>query len=93
LALLNDEQIREALDTLEGWEREGDAIVRRYELPSFREAIAFVDRVADRAEAADHHPDIEIQYKKVTLTLSTHSEGGITGKDIDGARSFDEAVS
>jgi 4a-hydroxytetrahydrobiopterin dehydratase len=92
VALLNDKQIREALYTLEGWERKGDTIVKRYDLPSFKGAIAFVNRVADRAEAADHHPDIEIQYKKVTLTLSTHSEGGITKKDIDGAKSFDEAV-
>ncbi len=92
MALLTNDQIEKALGTLPDWARDGDAIVRRYEFPNFVEAVAFVQRVADAAEDANHHPDITINYSKVTLILSTHSEGGITQKDIDGARSFDAAA-
>ena len=92
MALLSDAQIEEQLAGIPGWEREGNAIVKAYEFPSFVEAIAFVQRVADRSEAANHHPDITVNYRKVMLLLSTHSEGGITEKDIAGAISFDEAA-
>lgn len=80
---LDEKQLHRRLSTLEGWAREGDAIQRKYRFESFPAAIAFVNRVADLAEAVDHHPDIDIRYRDVTLTLSTHSEGGITEKDID----------
>jgi len=89
MGLLGNEQIKNELSSLPGWTREGNAIVKRYDFPDFVAAIDFVGEVAARAEAVNHHPDIAIQYNKVTLTLSTHSEGGITEKDIDGARSFD----
>jgi 4a-hydroxytetrahydrobiopterin dehydratase len=92
MALLSDAEIQDRLTGLSDWAREGDEIVREYKFPGFVEAIAFVRRVADCAEAAGHHPDITIHYNKVTLALSTHSEGGITGKDLDAAASFDEAV-
>ena len=69
----------------------GDAIRRQFTLASFPDAIAFVTRLAFDAEAADHHPDILINYKRVTLTYSTHSEGGLTQKDFDGARKADAA--
>jgi 4a-hydroxytetrahydrobiopterin dehydratase len=92
MGLLESERIDSELSTLPGWTCEGDEIVKRYDFPDFIAAIDFVRRVADRAEAANHHPDIAIHYNKVTLTLSTHSEGGITEKDIEGARSFDAAV-
>ena len=92
MSLLSDSDIESGLSDLRGWDREGDAIVKGYEFSSFPEAIAFVQRVADQAEAANHHPDITINYRKVRLTLSTHSEGGITQKDIAAAGSFDEAV-
>lgn len=92
MALLSDAEIEGQLVDLSGWAREGDAIVKRYALASFPEAIEFVRRVADRAEAANHHPDIAVYYKEVVLTLSTHSEGGITQKDLDAARSFDAAL-
>jgi 4a-hydroxytetrahydrobiopterin dehydratase len=92
VALLSDVEIQEQLGDLRGWTKEGDAIVKRYGLASFPAAIAFVRRVADRAEAANHHPDIGVYYKEVVLTLSTHSEGGITQKDIDAAKSFDAAL-
>jgi 4a-hydroxytetrahydrobiopterin dehydratase len=80
---LPDFEIATQLTSLDGWTREGDEVVKTYELPSFMDAIAFVARVADLAEAADHHPDIDIRYRKVRIALSTHSEGGITQKDFD----------
>ena len=70
---------------LNGWTLDGDAIKKQYTLKNFLEAIAFVNRLAPEAEKADHHPDILINYKRVTLTYSTHSEGGLTTKDFDGA--------
>jgi 4a-hydroxytetrahydrobiopterin dehydratase len=79
---LPDDQVRERVAALEGWAREGDAIVKTYEAPSFPAAIEFVNRVATLAEAADHHPDLDIRYRKVRVALSTHSEGGITDKDF-----------
>ena len=82
-ATLSDTEIEQALVHLDGFAREGDEIVKWYELPSFPEAIAFVDGVAELAEAADHHPDIDIRYRKVRIALSSHDAGGITQKDID----------
>jgi 4a-hydroxytetrahydrobiopterin dehydratase len=92
MALLGDDRVGNELSSLPGWAREGNAIVKRYDFPNFVAAIDFVRKVADRAEAVNHHPDIAIHYNKVTLTLSTHSEGGITEKDIDCAKSFDAAT-
>ena len=69
-----------------GWALDGDAIRRQFTFGGFADAIAFVARLAFDAEAADHHPDIMINYKRVTLTFSTHSEGGLTDKDFAGAR-------
>jgi 4a-hydroxytetrahydrobiopterin dehydratase len=65
----------------EGWQEIEGALERTFELPSFPEAIAFVNRVAELAEREDHHPDVTISYKKVTLRWTTHSEGGITERD------------
>ena len=67
----------------EGWLVVDDALEQTFELPSFPEAIAFVNRVAELAEAENHHPDVAISYKKVTLRWTTHSEGGITDRDRD----------
>jgi 4a-hydroxytetrahydrobiopterin dehydratase len=64
-----------------GWEERDDALVREFELPSFPAAIEFVDRLAGLAESEDHHPDIDIRYRRVTVRWTTHSEGGITEKD------------
>ena len=89
MAKLDEAAIRKALEGLTAWTLEGAAIRRQYTLPSFPDAIAFVTRLAFDAEAADHHPDILINYKRVTLTYSTHSEGGLTQKDVDGARKAD----
>ncbi len=78
------------LKKLTGWTLEGDAIRKQFTFAGFPEAVAFVDRLAPRAQAADHHPDILINYKRVTLTYSTHSEGGLTAKDFDGAAIADK---
>ena len=86
---LSDDEITRALATLSGWKREGDAIVKTFRFASFRDAIAFVDRLAPVADAADHHPDILIRYRRVTITYATHSEGGITERDVAGAREAD----
>jgi 4a-hydroxytetrahydrobiopterin dehydratase len=89
---LSDDQVREGLVRLPGWEREDDAIVRTYELPSFRAVIDFVGRIADAAEAADHHPDLDIRYSRLRAVLSTHSEGGITDQDFALAAQLDAAA-
>ena len=70
------------LKSLDGWRLEAEEIKKKYEFSSFPDAVKFVNKVADLAERADHHPDILINYRKVTLTLSTHDEGGITQKDF-----------
>ena len=89
---LSEGQIGEQLATLDGWIRDGDAILKQYTLGGFPDAIAFVTRLAFDAEASDHHPDITINFKRVTLIFTTHSEGGLTQKDFDGARAVDALV-
>jgi 4a-hydroxytetrahydrobiopterin dehydratase len=91
-ARLSEEQIARELAELDGWTRDGDAIRKQYTLGGFPDAIAFVTRLAFDAEAADHHPDITINYKRVTLSFSTHSEGGLTRKDFDGAKKVDALI-
>jgi 4a-hydroxytetrahydrobiopterin dehydratase len=66
---------------MDGWGEQENALVREFELPSFPAAIAFVDRLAELAESENHHPDIDVRYRKVTVRWTTHSEGGITEKD------------
>lgn len=87
------ERMREEFSGESGWSREGDAIVKRYELADFVSAIGFVRRVAERAEDVGHLPDIAISYNQVTLTLSIDGEGGKTQRDIEkAAESLDEAA-
>ena len=86
---LTDAEIQSELGRLLGWTLDGNAIRKQFTLSGFPEAIAFVTRLAFDAEAADHHPDILINYKRVTLTYSTHDEGGLTIKDFDGAAAAD----
>ncbi len=74
---------------LSDWHQDGDAITREVQAPTFLEGIALVQRVAEAAEALDHHPDIDVRYTTLTFTLSTHSEGGITAKDLDLAATID----
>jgi 4a-hydroxytetrahydrobiopterin dehydratase len=83
---LSREQIDARLRDLPGWTFEDNAIVRKLTFASFPDAIAFVTRVAFDAEAADHHPDLHISYKRVTMSWSTHDAGGVTEKDFVGAR-------
>ena len=86
---LSRAEIEERVKKLRGWTLEGDAIKKQYTFAGFPEAVAFVNRLAPEAEKADHHPDILINYKRVTLTYSTHSEGGLTEKDFAGAAAAD----
>jgi 4a-hydroxytetrahydrobiopterin dehydratase len=81
--------VQAAVSKMPGWAVQGDAITREFTFPSFPDAIAFVTRLAFEAQAHDHHPDLTVSYKKVTVTWSTHSEGGVTDKDLDGARQSD----
>lgn len=86
-----DAQVKDALKKVPGWELKDGQITRLYELPDFRTALGFVNRVGELAEASDHHPDIDIRYRKVRLTLSTHSAGGLTDKDFSLASRIDAA--
>jgi len=86
---LTEDEVGQALKELSGWTREGDAITRQFTFATFPDAIAFATRLAFDAEAADHHPELTIDYKRVTLSYSTHSEGGLTQNDVDGARTAD----
>lgn len=82
MALFTDSEISRRLAELSGWTREGTAIQKQFVLKNFVEAVAFVNRLVEPAEAADHHPDLTIHYRNVNVSLSTHSEGGITEKDF-----------
>ena len=86
MALLAREEIDRRLMELKGWTLEGNAIKKQFVFAGFPEAVKFVTRLVPGAEAADHHPDIAINYRRITLVYSTHSEGGLTEKDFDGAR-------
>ncbi|MFL5497953.1 MAG: 4a-hydroxytetrahydrobiopterin dehydratase [Gemmatimonadaceae bacterium] len=88
---LSDIAIQRDLGNLSGWSRRGDVITKTFQFRNFLTGIDFVTAIAKAAEAADHHPDIDIRYTKVTCTLSTHSAGGITQKDLDMAREIDRA--
>ncbi|HUK63471.1 MAG TPA: 4a-hydroxytetrahydrobiopterin dehydratase [Dongiaceae bacterium] len=89
---LSDDEVRAALaEGLTGWDLEGDGITKEFAFSGFRPAIDFIDRVAERAQAARHHPELHNVFNRVTVTLTTHDEGGVTEKDIDLARAI-EAV-
>ena len=79
---LSEEEIKASLERTPEWSMVGEAIRRTYRFEDFVAAMRFVNRVADAAEASQHHPDILIRYDKVTLTLATHDAGGITEKDF-----------
>jgi 4a-hydroxytetrahydrobiopterin dehydratase len=90
---LSQDEVDRRVQTLNnGWILEGDEIRKKYTFKGFLEAIAFVNRLAPEAEKADHHPDILISYKRVTVTYSTHSEGGLTDKDFVGAATADRVA-
>ena len=87
---LNEAQIKTALAAVPQWARRGDAIARTFQFKDFPAAVKFVDAVAVAAEQAWHHPDIDIRWNKATLVLTTHDAGGLTNKDFDLARQFDQ---
>jgi 4a-hydroxytetrahydrobiopterin dehydratase len=92
MALLDDDSIADALQS-SPWERQGDVLVREVAFDDFKGALAFVNRVGEAAEEANHHPDVLLHsYKDVRLTLCTHSEGGITQADLDLASGIDGLV-
>lgn len=92
MAVLTDEQVDAAAAVLDGWERADGALRRSVKFPSFLDGIDAVRRVAEHAEAQDHHPDIDIRWRTVTFALVTHSEGGITDKDVAMAGDIDRIV-
>jgi 4a-hydroxytetrahydrobiopterin dehydratase len=89
MAKLSDAEITSGLATLPGWGREGDEIVKTFDCGSFPGAVAFVVRIGFFAEKADHHPDLDVRWKRVRVALSTHDAGGLTAKDLDLARDIE----
>lgn len=89
MAVLSDDDVDAVLPELDGWERVDGTLRRSVDFPAFLDGIEAVRRVAEHAEAADHHPDIDIRWRTVTFALVTHSEGGITDKDVAMAREID----
>ena len=91
-AKLSSDEIEQRLGDLADWDHEGDQIRKTFQLASFPMAIAFVTQVGFLAEAAGHHPDIDIRWRKVTLVLTTHDAGGLSAKDFDLAAQIDEIL-
>jgi 4a-hydroxytetrahydrobiopterin dehydratase len=89
---LTDREIEAGLAAVPGWIRRDEAIEREFAFATFTDAMAFLVRLAFEAEANDHHPDIVIHYRRVTLRYWTHSEGGVTAKDFGGARAADRVA-
>lgn len=92
MAVLNASEVDARLRSMQGWQRRDSEITKEFKFGDFKQSMSFVNRVADMAEAANHHPDISISYNQVQMTLSTHSEGGVTEKDIDLAAKIDGAT-
>ena len=89
---LEGEELRLMMRDLDGWKLLGDAIHKDFTFPGFGGAIAFVNRIADAATAAGHHPDLEIHYNRVVVSLSTHDEGGVTQRDVTLAAEIQRAA-
>lgn len=89
MALLSPQEAAKLVATLDGWTLDATGVRKQFTFAGFPQAVAFVNRLVPEAEAADHHPDIVINYRRVALTYTTHSEGGLTIKDIEGARMAD----
>jgi 4a-hydroxytetrahydrobiopterin dehydratase len=90
MAKLTSVQVKESLAQVPEWKKKGSVISRTVEFDDFPAAIKFVNSVAKIAEKAQHHPDIDIRWNKVTLALTTHDEGGLTEKDFEAAQKFDQ---
>jgi 4a-hydroxytetrahydrobiopterin dehydratase len=89
MALLGDDEIEAKLAGLDGWERRGDAIAKAFDRGDFVGSVGFVDSLVAPAEEMGHHPDVEISWSTVTVTISTHSEGGLTAADFELAAKID----
>jgi 4a-hydroxytetrahydrobiopterin dehydratase len=92
MALLSPGDIDAALRDLPGWRLDDRGLVKTFTFAGFPEAAAFVNRLVPGSEAADHHPDLAVSYRRVTVTFTTHSEGGVTAKDLAGARLADSCA-
>jgi len=92
MALFSPDDIHAALRGLPGWRLDGNSIVKEFTFAGFPEAVAFVTRLVPGSEAADHHPDVAVSYRRVTVAFTTHSEGGVTAKDLAGARMADSCA-
>jgi 4a-hydroxytetrahydrobiopterin dehydratase len=86
VSVLSADSVNERLKALAGWKLENGEIVRHFEFPDFRTAMRFIDLVAEKAEAAGHHPDIDIRYNRVRLALISHDAGGLTDRDMQMAK-------
>jgi 4a-hydroxytetrahydrobiopterin dehydratase len=89
---MSDDEVKDRLSKMGGWEREGDALVHQFEFANFVGSVDFVNRITPIAEEMNHHPDLEISWNKVTVSLSTHSEGGITENDFKLAAKIDSVA-
>jgi 4a-hydroxytetrahydrobiopterin dehydratase len=89
MARLSDAEIDERLGELDGWKRSGDAIVKEFDNGDFKGSVDFVNRLTPEAEEMSHHPDLEISWKTVTVTITSHSEGGLTDNDFELASRID----
>jgi 4a-hydroxytetrahydrobiopterin dehydratase len=89
MATLTDQEIEQKLGSLDSWQREGDAITKTFERGDFVGSVKFVDALVEPAEDMGHHPDLEISWDKVKVTITTHSEGGLTGNDFELAAKID----
>ncbi|MEM7008077.1 MAG: 4a-hydroxytetrahydrobiopterin dehydratase [Thermodesulfobacteriota bacterium] len=90
MSLLSENEIAQGLSSLDGWTQVGNQITKQFKFKNFVGSMGFVTKVGILAERVDHHPDIMIEYSKVTITLSTHSEGGLTEKDFSLATEIQE---
>jgi 4a-hydroxytetrahydrobiopterin dehydratase len=86
---LDEQEIEARLGELDGWRHEGDAITKEFQLDDFAGSVDFINRLTPIAEEMNHHPDLAVSWNKVTVTITTHSEGGLTGNDFELAKSID----
>ena len=89
MAVLSDDEIGQRLEDAEGWERDGDSLRKKFKFDDFQGSVDFVNRITPPAEEMNHHPDLSISWNTVTVSLSTHSEGGITAADLALAQRLD----
>ena len=92
MARLSDEEIEDRLPELDGWQREGEAIRKQFKLDDFQGSVDFVNRLTPEAEDMNHHPDLAISWNEVTVTITTHSEGGLTADDFELARRIEQVA-